>query len=55
VSDYRINIGNGKVIVSTYSANQFVAEETMHDIIEAVTKGEICVEEKQESWVKVPT
>jgi hypothetical protein len=53
--DFRINIGNGKVIVSTYSASQFVAEQTMHDIIEAITAGEIFVEKKTEAWERLPT
>ncbi len=53
--DFRINIGNGKVVVTTYGASRFVAEQTMHDIIAAVTAGEIYVEEKTEAWERLPT
>jgi hypothetical protein len=53
MADYRINIGNGQTIVTVYGGRT-VAEMIMHEIIESVTKGEICVEEKLEQWRKVP-
>lgn len=54
MADYRINIGNGSVVISTYGDHRD-AEETMHKIIRAVTAGQIFVEEKTEQWAKVPT
>jgi hypothetical protein len=55
MSDFRINIGNGQVIINTYSSSRETAEETMHTIIAAVEGGAICVEEKAEVWTRVPT
>ena len=55
MSDFRINIGNGQVIISSYAANKDMAEETMHQIIAAVTAGDIYVEEKAETWHRLPT
>jgi hypothetical protein len=55
VPDFRINIGNGRVIISTYDSSQGMAEETMHAIIAAVTAGDIYVEQKSESWSRLPT
>lgn len=55
MSDYRINIGNGKVIINTYTATQQIAEQMMHDLIAAVSIGEIYVEQKSETWEKIPT
>lgn len=55
MADYRINIGNGLLFINSYSATREAAEETMHDIIRAVHKGEICVEQKSETWERLPT
>jgi hypothetical protein len=54
MADYRINIGNGEVIIAVYGSLG-AAEEMMHDIIAAVEGGAICVEEKAEVWTRVPT
>ena len=53
--EFRINIGNGQVIISTFTATQSIAEQTMHNIIAAVTAGDIYVEEKTETWERLPT
>lgn len=53
--EFRINIGNGKVVISTFTATKQDAENTMHDIIAAVHAGHIYVEEKTEAWERLPT
>jgi hypothetical protein len=55
VPEFRINIGNGKVVINTFTATKQGAENTMHDIIAAVTAGDIYVEEKTEAWERLPT
>lgn len=52
--NFRVNIGNGTVCIDLYG-DKVNAETTMHIIIDAVSKGLICVEQKTETWEKVPT